>query len=225
MNAQPSRDILVRALGVSRRYGTTLALDAASLTVRAGDRIALVGRSGSGKSTLLHLLAGLEVPTGGTIEWPALGSRDNLRRSDIAMVMQSPSLIAWLTVRENVALPAQLAGRGASAMAEADRALNTFGLSALAAKLPEEISGGQAQRVALVRATINGPALLLADEPTGQVDHATGKMLVDALFAWADRTDAAIVVATHDLAIAGRFQKRLEMDHGRTTTPLERIAS
>jgi putative ABC transport system ATP-binding protein/lipoprotein-releasing system ATP-binding protein len=225
-----SADILVDARRVGRVYGTgaasVVALKDASLRVRVGDRVALIGRSGGGKSTLLHLIAGFDAPTSGTIAWPALGPVPGIRPGGIAMMMQSPSLIPWLTAAENVALPLQLGGRGGSEVAErALEALATFQLDNLADKLPEEMSGGQAQRIALVRATIAEPALLLADEPTGQVDHATARALLDALFAWADRTGAAIVVATHDHAVANRLPAIISMEHGHLATASERLTS
>ena len=219
--------VVVRA--ASRIFGTgasaSNALREADLTIRAGDRIALVGQSGSGKSTLLHLIAGLDEPTSGTVTWPALGGIGTLRPLKIGMMTQSPSLIPWLTVEENVALVRQLAGLGKGAHEIAAAALADFGMLELANKLPEQISGGQAQRVSLVRATLNDPALLLADEPTGQVDRATGVHLIDSLFAWADDVGAALVIATHDLAVADRMQTILLMDHGALLGSDERIPS
>ena len=218
MNQHGLVDELAVVLGASRIYGTGIstntALKHADVSIRAGDRIALVGQSGSGKSTLLHLIAGLDQPTTGTIDWPALGGRGSLRPLKIGMMTQSPSLIPWLTVEENVALARQLAGLGNGAEERAKAALSDFGIAGLANKLPEQISGGQAQRVSLARATVNDPPLLLADEPTGQVDHATGAALMDSLLAWADKVGAAVVIATHDLAIAQRMRTILQMDHG-----------
>lgn len=225
-----SNELLLVAEDVDRLFGVgerrASALQSVSLAVHANERVALTGRSGSGKSTLLHIMAGLDEPTGGTVSWPALGEKASLRPAKVAIMMQSPSLIPWLTVLENIALPLQLLGRpDADASGLASEGLNEFGLGDLAAKLPEEISGGQAQRVALVRATVSQPSMLLADEPTGQLDHTTAGVLMDELFAWADRTRAAIVVATHDPAIATRFAVRLKMDHGRLVTASDGVPS
>lgn len=191
-----------------------VALEAATCHVRINDRVALVGQSGSGKSTLLHLMAGLDRPTSGTVTWPALGDAASLRPSRIGMVFQAQSLIPWLDVVENVALPLQLAEKSKAAHAHAMAALVRFGLDDLANKLPEELSGGQAQRVSLVRATITNPPLFLADEPTGQVDHETAAMLMDMLLRWADEDNVAVVIATHDLAITGRFATVWDMKSG-----------
>jgi ABC-type lipoprotein export system ATPase subunit len=221
MSAAPA--VLIQVRSVSRRYMLGgIALDAligASCQVRQNERIALVGPSGGGKSTLLHLMAGLDAPSAGDVTWPGLGTRDTLRPTRIGFVFQFPSLVPWLNVSENVALPLQLAGIGALAASRASAALRRFDLDGLALKLPEELSGGQAQRVSLVRAIVASPALVLADEPTGQVDHATGAHLIDMLFEWADEAQAAIVLATHDPVVAERFPIRWEMTQGRLRVP------
>jgi len=211
---------LVIARDVSRTYtagGTaTVALAAATGAVMDGDRIALVGPSGSGKSTLLHLLGGLDLPSQGEVVWPALGARDTLRPRQIAFVFQVSSLIPSLTALENVALPLLLAGeRSASAMAAARDALALIDLDGITAKVPEELSGGQAQRVGVARALASHPRLILADEPTGQLDRATAAHLMDTLLTALADTDTALVIATHDLAIARRMRTVWHMDHGR----------
>jgi ABC-type lipoprotein export system ATPase subunit len=216
-----SRDeILARCAGVGRTYGSgpaaTVALQPTDCEVPSGARIALLGPSGSGKSTLLHLLAGLDKPTVGTVEWPALGDRTQLRPGPIAVVFQGPSLLPPLTVLENVALPAVLDGASdEEARLLARAVLGLLNLAELADKLPEEISGGQAQRVAVARAVAGEPRLILADEPTGQLDRAHGAALVDVLLEAADHTDAALVVATHDPTVAARLATRWEMHSGR----------
>ncbi|TCR85268.1 ATP-binding cassette domain-containing protein [Rhizobium sp. BK376] len=192
----------------------TVALEKATCRVSVGDRIALVGQSGSGKSTLLHIMAGLDQPTFGTVKWPAFGAVGGLRSGKIGIAFQSQSLVGWLTAVENVALPLQLAGHGEDAHGNAHDALARFGLDHLSDKLPEELSGGQAQRISLVRATITNPPLFVADEPTGQLDRQTGKELVDMLFQWADENEVAVVVATHDLTIAERFRTIWTMQRG-----------
>jgi len=213
-------EILARCAGAGRTYGAgpaaTVALQPTDCEVHAGARIALLGPSGSGKSTLLHLLAGLDEPTVGTVQWPALGDRAQLRPGPVAVVFQGPSLLPPLTVLENVALPAVLDGAGdADARAHARTALGLLDLAELADKLPEEISGGQAQRVAVARAVAGRPRLILADEPTGQLDRAHGAALVDVLLEAADHTDAALVLATHDPTVAARLHTRWEMHSGR----------
>jgi ABC-type lipoprotein export system ATPase subunit len=211
---------LVRCVGAGRVFGrgsaATVALEPTDLEIAPGARVALVGPSGSGKSTLLHLLAGLDEPTQGTVAWPAIGDRDALRPGPVAVVFQGPSLLPPLTVEENVALPLILAGeRDDAAHARARAALDVLDLGGLADKLPEEISGGQAQRVAVARAVAGAPRLLLADEPTGQLDRDNGAALVDVLLAAAEHTDAALVISTHDPTVAGRLPERWEMARGR----------
>jgi ABC-type lipoprotein export system ATPase subunit len=200
---------------------TVKALMSTSCAVRPGERIAITGASGSGKSTLLHLFAGLDSPTGGEIFWPALGARDDLRPGKIAMAFQAPSLVPFLSVAENVGLPLFILGRSADANAVAVKALANAGLAELAPRLPEELSGGQAQRVALVRAMVSRPALLLADEPTAQLDQTTAKATIATLIAWAEATGGALVVATHDMTVAERFDEIWHMEHGRLTCPAQ----
>ena len=215
--------ILVTCRGVSRTYGAgeaaTLALRSTSCDVQSGARIAITGPSGSGKSTLLHLLAGLDDPSDGAVTWPALGMRDELRPGPVAIVFQGPSLLPPLSVIENVALPRQLAGvSSAEALSEARRALERLDLLDLADKLPEEISGGQAQRVAVARVLASRPALILADEPTSQLDRENGTHVIDVLLEAADATGAALVIATHDHAIADRFATRWTVADGAVET-------
>jgi putative ABC transport system ATP-binding protein/lipoprotein-releasing system ATP-binding protein len=211
---------LARCEGAGRTYGrgplATVALEPTDCEIAAGASVAVVGPSGSGKSTLLHLLAGLDRPTVGTVSWPALGPPDALRPGPVAVVFQGPSLLPPLTVAENVALPLILGGSThAGATERAHAALARLDLSDLAEKLPEEISGGQAQRVAVARALAGEPRLILADEPTGQLDHVNGAAVVDVLLAVAEHVGAALVMATHDGAAAARLPERWEMHSGR----------
>jgi predicted ABC-type transport system involved in lysophospholipase L1 biosynthesis ATPase subunit len=214
---------LVRCEAAARTFGSgaaaTVALQPTDLELFAGDRVALVGPSGSGKSTLIHLLAGLDDPTVGTVSWPAIGGRAELRPGPVAVVFQGPSLLPPLTVLENAALPLILDGeeeRRARDLAEA--ALGRLELAPLADKLPEEISGGQAQRVAVARALAGSPRLFLADEPTGQLDRASGAQVVNALLAAARHAGAALVIASHDPTVAERLDERWEMHSGRLAT-------
>jgi ABC-type lipoprotein export system ATPase subunit len=213
---------LVRCERAARTFGSgaaaTVALEPTDCEVAPGAGIALVGPSGSGKSTLVHLMAGLDKPTMGSVTWPALGPPQALRPGPVAVVFQGPSLLPPLTVEENVALPLVLGGASdADAHAGARRALERLDLLDLADKLPEEISGGQAQRVAVARAVVDEPRLLLADEPTGQLDAASGGAVVEVLLAAAAHAGAALVVSTHDLAVADRLPVRWEMHGGRLT--------
>ena len=214
---------LVVAIGVSRRFGhgptATDALREATCLIRPGDRIALTGPSGSGKSTLLHLIGGLDEPTGGTVVWPELGPRARLRPGKIVDVFQGPSLLPPLSIAENVRLPLLLRGDSDRVAAEAaDAALAAFGLGDLRDKLPEEISGGQAQRVAIARAVAVRPALVLADEPTGQLDSATAGAVLATLLATLAEIGAAIVVSTHDPRVAERLDLIWSMRDGVLTT-------
>jgi len=212
-------DLLVEARDVSRVFGEgdsrVVALQHATCRIARGDRIALVGPSGSGKSTLLHLLAGLDDPTEGTITWPGLGDKSTLRPEKISFVFQAESLLAPLTVLENIEVPCLLGGSDAyTAREDASLLLNDLDLEVLAEKLPEEISGGQAQRAAVARSLITRPALIFADEPTGQLDHATARHLLDLLDRRIAGTDTALVIATHDPFVAGRMKTQWKMEHG-----------
>ncbi len=212
-------DVLVRCVGVARTYGTGLgavvAVHGVSCEINAGQCVALTGPSGSGKSTLLHLLAGLDGPTVGTVSWPALGGQANLRPGPVGVVFQGPSLLAPLDVLENVALPLILGGTPqAVARAAATEALGHLGLAGLAAKLPDELSGGQAQRVAVARVLAGRPRLVLADEPTGQLDHHTATAVIDALLAAAAALGAGLVITTHDPSVADRLPLRWHMADG-----------
>lgn len=220
----PARHVMVEAHGVGRTYrrgtATVVALASATCTVAAGDRIALVGPSGSGKSTLLHLMAGLDTPTSGQIAWPALGTRETLRPARVALVFQMSSLLPSLSVVENVELPLLLShATGDAARTAARDALERIGLLDIADKLSEELSGGQGQRVAMARALAHRPRLILADEPTGQLDHRTAQHLFDALLAALAGTSTALVVATHDLAVAERMHTVWHLRHGTLEMP------
>jgi ABC-type lipoprotein export system ATPase subunit len=211
--------IYVKAQNAGRTYrqGTAEipALISATCTVKAGDRIALAGPSGSGKSTLLHLFGGLDSPTSGKIEWPDLGAPETLRPEKISLIFQMPSLLAPLSALENVALPLLMKGVAETeANAVALDLLEQMGLETISEKLPEELSGGQAQRVAVARALASQPKLILADEPTGQVDHQTAQHLLDICLNFLKDSETALVIATHDPAVAGRMQNIWRMEHG-----------
>jgi ABC-type lipoprotein export system ATPase subunit len=211
-------EILVEGKDVTRHFrqgaSDILALQPASFAIRSGDRIALLGRSGSGKSTLLHLIAGLDAPTGGALSWPAVGRNSALRPTNIGMVFQAASLIPTLSVIENVEVPLRIAGGIPSPRTQAMAALEALGLASIADRIPDELSGGQAQRVALARAIALKPRLILADEPTGQLDQLIARQTVDALLDSLKRSDTALVVATHDPSVAERLKTTWLMDHG-----------
>ncbi len=214
---------LAECVDVSRSYvrgGVEVAaVRGVSCAVGAVMRVALTGPSGSGKSTLLHLLAGLDRPTAGVVAWPGLGGTPQGRPGVVGVVFQGPSLIPALDVQENVTLPLLLAGVAEdAAVGRARAALDRIGIGGLARKLPEEISGGQAQRVAVARVLASGPRLILADEPTGQLDHDTGVAVVSVLLEIAHELGAALVVSTHDPAVAARLPQQWRMDDGLLTT-------
>lgn len=214
-----TNDILVETWNVAKDYnmadGTTVnVLNGIDCAIHAGDRLALVGPSGSGKSTLMHILGGLVEPTRGTVNWPALGVREQLQPSKVQFVFQSPSLFPALNIARNVALPMVLAGGFTDAATRAHEMLERFGLADLAEKLPEELSGGQAQRVAMARALVIGPKLVLADEPTGQLDSSTANSFLETVFEVAFTVGAALLVATHDSEIARRMDQRWMLDRG-----------
>jgi putative ABC transport system ATP-binding protein len=216
------RSELVRCDGLARTYGRGLAAVVAvhgiTCGVLPGDRIAVTGPSGCGKSTLLHLLAGLEIPTTGTVTWPGLDATPP-DPTQIGVVFQTPNLLVDLDVTENVALPLLLAGVPRHEAADrAGRTLALVGVEALAGALPEELSGGQAHRVAIARAIAPRPALILADEPTGQLDHDTVQHMVSVLGEAAGAVGAALVVTTHDEGVAARMSTRWVMRDGALAT-------
>jgi putative ABC transport system ATP-binding protein len=208
-------DAAARTYASGRR--AVVAVHGATCALAPGQAVALTGASGSGKTTLLHLLAGIERPTAGTVGWPALGDPAPPLRPDlVGVVFQGGRLLPFLTVAENVRLPLQLAGvPEADADARARQGLGLLGLAVLADRLPPELSGGQAQRVAVARAMVSAPKLLLADEPTGQLDHETAGTVVRTLLDAARATGAALVVSTHDPAVAALLPQRWSMTDGR----------
>jgi ABC-type lipoprotein export system ATPase subunit len=204
---------------LTRTYGSgageVRALRGVSCTLRPGAQVALTGPSGSGKSTLLHLLAGLDTPTGGTISWPGLDGSPEGRPGLVGMVFQGPSLLPPLDVTENIALPLLFAGfTETQARERAGAALHDVGLDELAARLPEELSGGQAQRVAVARVLAARPRFILADEPTGQLDSAHAAQVVGLVLDAATVLGAALVLSTHDSTIAERLPERWRMADG-----------
>lgn len=210
---------LISCTRLTRTYGSGAsavpALRDVSCVLRPGMRVALTGPSGSGKSTLLHLLAGLDTPTGGTIIWPALDGSPMGRPGVVGMVFQGPSLLPPLDVTENVALPLLLAGcPQTQARERAEAALCDAGLEEFGARLPEELSGGQAQRVAVARALAAKPRVILADEPTGQLDSAHAAQVAVLLLSASERLGTALVLATHDTTLAAQLPIQWRMTDG-----------
>ena len=218
--------IVAECSGVSRTFGSgrtaVHAVAGVDCQVTSTSRIAVTGPSGSGKSTLLHLLAGVDTPTAGTVRWPDLPARPLGRPGGIGIVFQGPSLLPGFDVVENVAFPMLLAGQDEHTADEKARAaLDLVGMSAAATQLPDELSGGQSQRVAIARVLVTRPALILADEPTGQLDHGNANRVITVLLSTAASIGAALVVSTHDPAVATRLDDRWTMRDGRLTSPAE----
>ena len=197
-----------------RERGVVSAVQGCSFRISAGETVAIIGPSGCGKTTLLNLIAGLDSPSAGRIEWPGLGPPDTLRPGRIGVVFQSANLMPALTAIENVELPILLSN-GDKPEARALAALATFGVEALAERLPEQLSGGQAERIAVARAVATNPQLIVADEPTGQLDQAGGAQLVDRLLAWGRQSGSAILIATHDERVAAKMNHVWRMRHGK----------
>lgn len=190
------------------------------LQVAPGEKLAIVGSSGSGKSTLLGLLAGLDNPSGGKvlINAQSLGDLDEdaraaLRGRSMGFIFQSFQLLPSLTALENVMLPLQLAGQ-ASALEIATSALKRVGLEHRLSHYPRQLSGGEQQRVAIARAFAPKPAILFADEPTGNLDQATGQRIIELLFALNAEAGTTLVLVTHDLALASRCERILRLEGG-----------
>jgi putative ABC transport system ATP-binding protein len=191
-----------------------------SFAIAAGERVAIVGASGAGKSTLLALLAGLDTPTSGRVllagtDLTSLDEdgRARLRAARVGFVFQSFHLVPALTALENVMLPLELAGRG-DARRTAREALDRVGLGSRTGHYPRQLSGGEQQRVALARAFVTEPAVLFADEPTGNLDTSTGGRIGDLLFEMNANSRTTIVLVTHDTTLAARCGRILRMEAG-----------
>lgn len=196
-------------------------LDGVDLLVRAGESLAIVGASGSGKTTLLSLLAGLDLPSSGeiVIDGQSLNGMDEdaraaLRAGRVGFVFQSFQLLAGFTALENVMLPAELAGRR-DASERARAALEQVGLGKRLSHFPYQLSGGEQQRVAIARAFAGEPRILFADEPTGNLDTATGARIIDLLFELNRSSAATLILVTHDNALAARCQRTVTLRQGR----------
>ena len=215
--------------------GSLTILDDINLTIAAGETVAIVGASGSGKSTLLGLLAGLDVPSSGTVRLfgDDLFARDEdgraaLRAQRLGFVFQSFQLLPHLNALENVLLPLELAGRAPDNADPVDAAralLNRVGLGERLSHYPKYLSGGEQQRVALARAFVMRPPLLLADEPTGSLDAHTGEAVIDLMFELNRERGSTLVMVTHDPDIARRCARQIELAAGRVVRPLDTSAA
>ena len=197
------------------------ALDGVDLTVEKGEFVAVVGTSGSGKSTLLHMLGGLDRPTGGTVtvdgkELSAMRDEELtiFRRRKIGFVFQNYNLVPVLNVYENIVLPIQLDGN-APDKAYVERIIETLGLEAKLQNLPNNLSGGQQQRVAIARALAAKPAIILADEPTGNLDSKNSQEIIDLLKISNSMYQQTVIIITHDTNIALKADRILRIEDGR----------
>jgi ABC-type lipoprotein export system ATPase subunit len=222
----PPDDFAVEAIGVTRVHaGNGLpvrALESVSLRVARGEVVAVVGPSGSGKSTLLFLLGGLDRPDEGTVkidgtDWETLSGseRARFRRAHCGFVVQGMALLPQATAAENVEVPLVLTGVEVSERAaRVALALDRVGLRAEDRKLPDQLSGGQQQRVAIARALVMEPSVVLADEPTGNLDSVTGQAITQLLLEAAAERGAAVVLVTHDPAVAVHADRTVELHSG-----------
>jgi putative ABC transport system ATP-binding protein len=219
------RKIVLEARDLTRKVsspeGELTIVDGVTLAIEAGESVALVGASGAGKSTLLAMLAGLDLPTSGQIwldgnELNHLDedARARLRADRVGFVFQAFHLVPSLTALENVMLPLELVGRR-DARASAHAILQRVGLAAREGHYPRQLSGGEQQRVALARASVTRPAVLFADEPTGNLDTATGQSICDLLFDLNREFNTTLVLVTHDVRLASRCGRTLTMSAGR----------
>ena len=219
---------MIRVTGLSKRVvtadGELIIVNSANFSVDAGEAVAVVGASGSGKSTLLGLMAGLDTPSDGKVfingdDLFALDEdgRAKLRGSLVGFVFQSFQLLPSLSALENVMLPLELNG-----VADADKRarviLDRVGLGARVKHYPKQLSGGEQQRVAIARAFVAEPKLLFADEPTGNLDNKTGRSMIDLLFQLNREHGTTLILVTHDLTLAARCGRRLNIDAGVVTT-------
>ncbi|MBL6737186.1 MAG: ABC transporter ATP-binding protein [Litoricola sp.] len=223
MSAQPVLDVRNVSHGFNDQGGHRLSvLESLDLRINPGDSVAIIGPSGAGKSTLLSLLAGLDIPESGEILFQGEAfsglsedQRAAVRRGRIGFVFQSFQLLQGLTAVENVMLPLELTGMSvAQAKQRAMKWLERVGLGARTHHRPRMLSGGEQQRVALARAFVNEPALLFADEPTGNLDRRTGESVSELLFELNQETGTTLILVTHDERLASRCQRILSLEDG-----------
>jgi putative ABC transport system ATP-binding protein len=217
-------DVLLSGIELRKRFGKTEALRGASIEVRAGELVAVMGPSGSGKSTLLHCLAGILRPDEGEVWFDGQrtdqlgeGPRSELRRSNFGFVFQFGQLVPDLTALENVSLPLRLAGtRRRDAEATAAEWLTRMDLAERSDSRPSDLSGGEAQRTAVARAMVAEPRVIFADEPTGSLDSLNGERVMELLVATArDRVGAAVILVTHEPKVAAYADREIVLRDGR----------
>jgi putative ABC transport system ATP-binding protein len=220
-----ARSLAFRVVGAGGEVNILRGVD---LSVAPGEAVGIVGPSGSGKTSLLMLLAGLERPSGGTLRVAGeeLAGLDEdalarFRRDSLGIVFQAFHLIPTMSALENVAIPLEFAGRP-DAFDRAAEALRSVGLGHRLSHYPGQLSGGEQQRVALARAFVAEPALLLADEPTGNLDRATGEMVMDLLFGLRERFSTTLVLITHDPSLAARCERQVRVEDGRIVSDTQR---
>ncbi|TYB65447.1 ABC transporter ATP-binding protein [Nonomuraea sp. PA05] len=219
--------MIIEARGLSRSYGRTPALREADLAVGAGEIVAVMGPSGSGKSTLLHCLAGIFTPDSGEVwfrgrrlDTMSDARRTELRRTAFGFVFQFGQLVPELTVADNVALPLLLGRtRRKEAYGRAGEWLERLRLGELGGRRTSELSGGQAQRVAVARALVTGPRVLFADEPTGALDSLAGEQVMELLVGLAREEGTTVIVVTHDARVAAFADREVIVRDGRLTDP------
>jgi len=227
--AAPSATTLAACRRAAVVYGSgetrVEALADVDFEIASGDSVALLGRSGSGKTTLLHVLGGLVVPNTGEVSWRGeplssldAAARGRARARGIAYVFQGSNLLGHLSAWENVAFAAAISAADRDSgqrLLEPDEALAMVGLRARGAALPAELSGGEMQRTAIARALVQRPELLLCDEPTGHLDTDTGSRVLDMIEALRREFGFALVIATHDVDVAARMEREVELQDGR----------
>jgi putative ABC transport system ATP-binding protein len=223
---------VIEARDVRRSFGTTPALRGVDFAVDGGEVVAVMGPSGSGKSTLLHCLAGILQPDQGEVRFRGrriddLGEHDRtvLRRNDFGFLFQFGQLVPELPAIENVALPLLLAGRRRrEAIAEADPWFHRLDIDGLQERRPGELSGGQAQRIALARSLVTNPSVLFADEPTGSLDSLAGERVMDLLTDSVRAARTTVILVTHEARIAAYADREVVVRDGRCATPSFRVA-
>ncbi len=219
MNAEP----LVEAVDVRKSFGSTTALDGLSLELAGGEVLAILGPSGSGKSTLLLCMAGILLPDAGEIRYRGRSVaavsdavRTRMRRDEFGFVFQFGQLVPELTALDNVSLPLRLAGsKRRDAIARADEVLALFKVDEVREKRAGEMSGGQAQRVAVARALVTGPRVIFADEPTGSLDSTNGELVMEMLVSAAREQGTSVVLVTHEPQVAAYADREIVVRDGR----------
>jgi len=219
-------DVVINCRKLSKSYHdgnmSVDVLKAIDFSINQGDRIAIVGPSGSGKSTLLHLLGGLDKPTGGHVmidgvDWQALKEvqRCKMRNQQLGFIYQFHHLLPEFTALENVAMPLLLANTGIeAAQKQAQAMLAEVGLSAREQHKPSQLSGGERQRVAIARALVHQPRCVFADEPTGNLDHATAQKVFELMLGLNSKQSTALVIVTHDMQLAQRMDRVINLQEG-----------